>query len=247
MNRHLLPKLAAAIALSLAAASANAALITGDIAFTSFNADEDGWSIVALADIDANSTIYFRDDEWNGSSWNTGEGQFTWDTGSSSITAGTVVRFSATDSTSRTATIGSLTGSGDTGTSASAESIYAYLGSSSNAPTTFLSGVTTEATTTNLTNAGLTVGTNALALTSSTDFAGYTGPRSGLGAFSLYAAMVNDSSNWTINVGGDGASFVPNTTAFTVTTVPVPAALPLMISGLVGLVGLSRRRKAALA
>ncbi|MGC3981025.1 MAG: VPLPA-CTERM sorting domain-containing protein [Steroidobacteraceae bacterium] len=251
MTRKLLStplKWAAALTLAMAGASANAALVTGDIAFTSFNADEDGWSIVALANIDANSTIYFRDDEWTGSAWDSSsEGTLTWSTGSSVITAGTVIRFAATDTSSRTASVGTLTGSGDTGTNATAETIYAYLGSSSAAPTTFLTGVTSEATTTNLTNAGLTVGVNAVALTSSTDYAGYTGVRSGLSAFSLYASVINNSSNWYINVGGDGSSYIPDTTAFAVQAVPLPAAVWLLISGLAGMFGFGRRREAALA
>ena len=41
-------------------------LSTGDISFTAFNADgEDDFAIVALADIPANTTIYFSDNEPN--------------------------------------------------------------------------------------------------------------------------------------------------------------------------------------
>ncbi|MGV0103642.1 hypothetical protein [Nostoc sp. DSM 114167] len=37
------------------------ALTQGDIAFISFNANENGWSIVTFVNIDPNTTIYFSD------------------------------------------------------------------------------------------------------------------------------------------------------------------------------------------
>ena len=59
-----------AFALALLAASAQAqALTTGDLAFTSFNADDDGWALVSFVDIAANTDIYFSDNEWNGSAF----------------------------------------------------------------------------------------------------------------------------------------------------------------------------------
>ena len=71
-----------------------AALTKGDIGFISFNADEDGWSIVAFVDIDPNTIIYFTDNEaTSATAFNTAESYFQWSTGASTITAGTVVRF----------------------------------------------------------------------------------------------------------------------------------------------------------
>ena len=62
------------LALLLAATGVSAhALTAGDIAFTSFNADEDGWSIVALANISANTVVHFSDNTWNGTSFVTTE------------------------------------------------------------------------------------------------------------------------------------------------------------------------------
>ena len=72
--------------LCLAAPGAHA-LGAGDIAFTAFNADEDGWAIVALTDLAAGSTVYFSDSNWNGSSFGSAEGMHTWSTGASVITA----------------------------------------------------------------------------------------------------------------------------------------------------------------
>ncbi|MEH2084643.1 MAG: hypothetical protein V7K89_33135 [Nostoc sp.] len=97
------------------------ALIQGDIAFTSFNTDEDGWSIVTFVDIDPNTTIYFSD-----------------------------------------------------GTASSPTAI------------------------------------------GSTDYGQYTGFRSGQASFVSNKAFVNNSANWTIDVGGNGATVIPNTTNFAI-------------------------------
>lgn len=250
MNHHFLSRLASAIALSIAATSANAALLTGDIAFTALNADEDGWSLVTFVDIDANTDIFFSDGLASSATaiGNT-ESSFSWNTGAATISAGTVVRFSAIDTTARAASIGSFSvvNSANLGLSATAETIYAFLGSTGiggSVVTTMLTAASTEANNTSLTTVGLSAGANAIKLTSSTDYAGYTGARSGAAAFADYVTAVNNTANWAITVGGDGSAVVPDTTSFTTVPVPVPAALPLLVSGLAGLVGLGRRRRA---
>lgn len=236
----------ALLILALTSLSAQAhALTTGDIAFTSFNADEDGWSVVTFVDIAANSTIYFRDDEWNGSSFNTGEGLHTWSTGAATIGAGSVIRFSKVDQASRSASIGTLSSTGDTGLNASTETIYAYLGSNINSPTTFLAGISSEGTT-NLAPAGLVSGSSAVVVTNSTDYAVYSGPRAGQASFADYKALVGNAANWTIAVGGDQAAQIPDSTAFTITPVPEPETYAFMLAGL-GMVGLMSRRRAAKA
>lgn len=91
----------------------------------------------------------FQDSEWNGlavgasGAFNTGEELHTWNTGTNPIAAGTVIRFSAVDQASRSASIGTLASSEDTGLNASAETIYAYLGASVSDPATFLAAVST--------------------------------------------------------------------------------------------------------
>ena len=75
---------------------------TGDIAFIGFNTDADkDFSIVALADISANTTIYITDDETTGigspSALFGSEGTITWSTGGNDIKAGTVVVFTDID------------------------------------------------------------------------------------------------------------------------------------------------------
>lgn len=195
-------------------------LTQGDIAFTSFNADEDGWSVVTFVDIDPNTTIYFTDNEATSTTaFNTGESSFQWNTGTSTITAGTVIRFSAIDASSRAASIGTFTvvDSSNLGLSASNETIYAYLGTSDTAPTTFLAAVSSEGTT-NLTPAGLTNGVNAVVLTNSTDYGVYNGSRSGESSFANYRALINNVSNWTIDTTNDYSTTVPDTTNFTITS-----------------------------
>lgn len=244
-------KLVVAAAL-LAAGSANAALTKGDLAFTTFNADEDGWAITTFVDIAANSTVYFTDNEFVSGAFNTGEGQVTWNTGASSISAGSIIRFSAIDKATRAVNFGSIAATGDSGINATTESIFAYLGSDVNTPTTFLAAIangvfgsgTGSALISSLSGTGLTAGVDAIELPASADFGEYTGTRSGEITFSAYKPLVaNVSANWNTLGAVDASTILPNTTAFTVAAVPEPETYALLVAGL-GLVGFSARRKA---
>ena len=247
------------IAALLLSTQANAALNAGDIMFTAFNADEDGLSFVTFVDIAANTRIYFSDNEWTGSAFNTGESYNQW-VSSSVVTAGTVVRFSDYDKTSLSASSGVLSratvsGNSNWGLSNSGETVYAYVGTGATAPTTFLSAITngTFAANGSLTNTGLSKGVNAIELTSKAgasnepDYAEYNGVRSGLSSFTDYKAQVANVNNWNVDTvaASDSAGVVPNTAAFTVSAVtPVPEAdsVAMLLAGL-GVLGLVRRRQ----
>lgn len=243
-----------ALALAVAAALPASALTTGDLAFTSFNADEDGLSFVAFTAIAANTTVYFSDNEWNGAAFNTGESYNQWNSGSSDIVAGTVVRFLAYDKTTLSASAGTLSrvtvaSNTNWGIANSTETVYAYLGTSATAPTTFLAAITNGsfAADGSLTGTGLVEGStairlNALATSATPDFAEYAGARSGLSSIAAYKPLVANVANWTVDTtNGIYTTTVPNTTA--ITAVPEPESYALMLAGL-GAIGLlvARRR-----
>ena len=234
-------------ALTVLATSLSAqALNTGDLAFTSFNADEDGWSLVTFVDLAANTKIFFSDGTAsNATTLGNNESSFQWITGAGVIKAGTVVRFSSIDAASRSASIGSFSvlNSSNLGMSATAETVYAFLGTSATSVTTMLTAASSEANTNSLTTVGLTAGVNAIKLTSSADYANYTGVRTGELSFAAYAPLVNNAANWSINVGGNGSSVTPSTLAFSVTAVPEPESYALMMTGLLAVGAVARRRR----
>ena len=238
-------------ALALLAVSAQAqALTTGDMAFTSFNADNDGWAMVTFVDIAANTTVYFSDNEWNGTAFvDANEHALSWNTGAATIAAGSVVVFTEIDTAPAviSASVGTLalagTGGTNLGLAKSNETFYAFLGADGVTPTTFLTAITTQADdhTDYITNAGLTLGVNATALVNDADFGEYTGARAGNASFASYASLVNDAANWNDVASGEFTGNVLNNTAFTV-AVPEASTYGMMLAGL-GLVGFMARRR----
>lgn len=248
-------KTALALLLAAAGINAHAALSAGDIAFTSFNADEDGLSFVTFTGMAANTSIYFSDNEWTGAAFNTGESYSLWNSGATSIAAGTVIRLSAYDKTTAGASLGSLSrvtvsGSANWGIANSTETIYAYVGASATAPTTFLSAITNGNFTTDgsLDGTGLTEGVsairlNTLATSATPDYAEYSGLRSGAASLEAYKPLINNLANWNVDTSnGSYAATIPDTTAFSVTAVPEPKNYAMFLAGL-GLMGLIARRQ----
>lgn len=227
-----------------------AVLSTGSIAFTAFNADEDGWSLVSLIDIDPNQNVFFSDGTATSAiSIGTNESSFRWNTGANTISAGTVVRFSAIDVPARSVSVGTFTAVNSTnvGLSATNETLYAFLGTNDTTPTTLLTAVSTEGAGT-LSTVGLTNGVNAIVLTNSTDFAEFNGSRTNQTSFDNYRSIVNTASNWDINVDGVGAAVVPNTTRFSLASasqIPEPTDFMGTVVAICAAVILKRKFSAA--
>lgn len=253
----MLRKTILALLLTATGVSAQAALSAGDIAFTSFNADEDGLSFVTFTNIAANTTIYFSDNEFVGGTFNAGESYNQWNSGASSIAAGTVIRFKSYDAATLNASAGTLSrvsvsGNSNWGLANATETVYAYLGSSATAPTTFLAAITNGnfASDGPLVGTGLTEGVSAIRLNTNTpsaspDYAEYSGIRAGETTFDAYKPLVANASNWMVDTtNGNYSTTTPNTAAFTISAVPEPKSYAMLLAGL-GLLGAIARRRSS--
>ena len=235
--------------LLLAAVNAHA-LKAGDIAFTSFNTDEDGWAIVALADLPMDTVIYFTENEWNGAAlgiggaFNTGEAVYTWSLGAETVAVGTVIRFSGVNRVAdRSASAGVLSAAGTANLAGGGDGLFAYLGVDDANPSSFLAAISNDGFAGDqLNGTGLSLGNTAVALEAGTRFGTYDGPRSGASAFESYASTVNDAANWSIFKVAS-ADAAPDLSAFSVTAaVPEPESYAMMLAGLGLLAGIARRR-----
>lgn len=200
--------------------TANYGQSTGDISFTAFNADGDkDFAIVALADISANTTIYFTDRESiEPGDFNTGEGTLIWTTGTSIINAGTIVVFTDIDNDSNPnfgASIGSLSRMGSFNIGASKDAVFAYTGTDSDTVTTFIAALqigNSTAETGDITGTGLTTGTTHIVIdmVASPDGGYYNGSRSSQSTYANYLTLLGDATNnWTTTSStGDGESLL---------------------------------------
>ena len=210
----------------------------GDIAFIAFNADgNDDFAFVTMVDISANMSIYFTDNEWNGSAFpSLGEGELTWTNGGSTLVAGSVVVFTDPQG-GGSVNIGSVSGSG-WNLGSTDEWIYALLSmpatSYPSAPT-FLAAMANDAGTGWLTETGLTEGTHAIDFNNDHDGFKYTGDRAGQSSYSDYLAIVNNTSNWQDETS-NGENILPiSTTAFSLgVTISGDSGFRLMSSPVAG-------------
>jgi hypothetical protein len=215
---------------------------TGDLQFVSFNADTESLALVSFVDIAPNTTFFLTDNEWTGSSFNTGESYHRWTTGGSGVAAGSVVVFTAMSSTSLASTHGTLNreavaGSNNYGLSQTADTVYLYQGTSATAPGVFITAITTgdlSTTDGSLAGTGLAVGVNAMQLRYGSDSADYTGVRTGAATMSDYKPLVANMANWVDRGDGNFAGLTADGTAFAA-PVPEPSWIWLALSGLAAL------------
>ncbi len=213
-------------------------LSPGSLAFTGFNADgADNLNFVVLDAIPANTTIYFRDDEWQNPGFNTGESIIVWNSGGAVVPAGTVVAFSNINPSPASpivVSVGSASITGNRGISNENDAVFAYLGTNADTPTTFLGAISNNGVATNtfgtLAGTGLTVGITALSLTGEIAVGVYTGPRTGISR-ACYPSVLNNATNWQVQSNSSGDQSIDgiapdlpfNTMAFTFGTgCPLP-------------------------
>lgn len=205
----------------------------GNFAFTAYNVDgDDDFAIVALADISSNSTIYFTDYDWDEENTiftkSGNDGFLNWDTGNSTIKAGTIIIFTDIDNESNSkygASIGTITNAGNINLTADGETILAYVGTDKDTPSEFIAGIKNGAVGDDLLGTGLggtdlVPGTDFLEFnpTLHPDGGIYTGSKSSQTTYSNYLPLLTDKSNWTRNTE-DGEALLPfSTEAFTINT-----------------------------
>ena len=210
----------------------------GDIAFIAFNADgDDDFAVVVLADLAANSTIYITDNESDGAGGITsGEGTLTWYIGAATIKAGTVIVFTDVNNDTNPnfgVSVGVLSETGAFSIPASdKDGIIAFLGTDDSTPTSFIAAIQIGNDSSNLgpfdvdgitlTNTGLVIGTSIIVMDSSAspDGAIYNASRSSQTSYNnYYSLLIDDDSNWTNVVNGDGETLLPfSSEAFTINT-----------------------------
>lgn len=169
----------------------------GDLAFVGFNADgDDDFAIVTFVDLAPNSTIYFRDSEWNGTAFGTDEQVFAWNTGAALIPAGTVIAFNNMSAAS-TVSIGSIPSNAGMGLSSSDEAIFAYTAAAPDATPTILAAIGNAPNSFGtLTGTGLTQGSTAILLPTGVDVALYKGARMGFDKNGFLSVLNDIAANW---------------------------------------------------
>ncbi len=194
----------------------------GDFMFIAYNADGgDDFAIVLLKDV-TNRTIYFTDheaDSTNPLDKSSNEGTLTWESGMTTLPAGTVIIF--TDASSAGGVSHGTVSEDDKGfnLSVAGDAILAFEGSDNCTPTQYIAAIQSS----NSNQFGDISGTGLDACTAinvsigaNDDGAKYTGVRNTTTTFSAYIDSIKNINNW-ITSAGDGESLLPfDGTAFTI-------------------------------
>jgi len=201
---------------------------SGDIAFIAFNADSnDEFAFVALTDIPANTSIWFTDNEWDGidSFNNTGEGEIEWKH-TAILPAGSIVVIAGNAGSAATliSGLGTVSGS-DMNFNTANETLYALLSeplATTMSSPGFLAGFSNDLSgdgVGNLTNTGLTVGTNFIDFDNDNDGFKYIGDKSSQVNFSDYLPLIMNKNSWQVETSNgtnilpiDGTSFITDGT-----------------------------------
>lgn len=203
---------------------------TGDIAIIGFNVEttegNKDLSILTLADIPANSTVYITDNEPNGTGgFSSGEGVLSWNTGSYSIEQGTVIVFSnVAEDISRSVSIGSVSEPDAGFNPTDKDGLFIYTGTDENTVINFIYGLQIGNDVTqsgNLTGTSLVTGTSHAIIdnSASPDGGFYNGSRSSESIYSNYLTLISDKANWSTTTGNGETFAIPfSKESFTILT-----------------------------
>ncbi|RED47049.1 putative secreted protein (Por secretion system target) [Winogradskyella eximia] len=189
-------------------------LSPGDLAIIGLSVDDEEVLIVALEDIPSGESVFFTDEEWGGTSFNSGEGFYEWIT--PAITAGTVFTID-TSGTSVGGTVSQKAGSFALGNSGDGFYLYQTSTNIYNSGTYTILGFAGEdgGDAGTLTGTGLTIGTNAIYYGGDNGI--YIGTRIGQDK-ATYLSLIYDSANWATS----GSSQTFDLTNFTFTGACTP-------------------------
>jgi hypothetical protein len=201
------------------------------ITFIAFNADaQDDFAFVTLNSINANTTIFFTDNEaLNDSAISSGEGILSW-TSTSFISSGTVVIVSNAGSNSNiSVNHGSIQNSGGNfNLSASGDALFAYMGPNKDHISHWLAGIENSANQAgNLAATGLTQSQNFIQFyqSSSPDGAYYNGSRTSELSFNGYRSLIYDPLNWQEEVSNGSLILPISDSSFTLNGTVAPQVL----------------------
>jgi hypothetical protein len=220
----------------LSASLLSAQLTAGNLAFVGYSADSsDGFAMVAILDIPANSIVHFSDNEWNGQPIGSGgafsslsEGELSWNSGISILAAGTVLTFNGLSNISNTdygVSHGSIIGT--INLNAQDEVLYAFSGVDSATPTNFIAAIATggfNMANGTLDNTGLVADSTAVEFISQADVFIYSRSTICDSTHAACLAEINKPSNWNSDDGMGNQAYDGNFPDF-------PSDVPDFFSG----------------